>query len=155
MQDQEYVIILPKRIDDPNKILMVVKDKPVSLLNCLSLVGGKVEYGETLFSAGARELKEESGLVPLERMNIFGIVKGCNFIIYCMFCKVDNYLLSPRPEETEKVDWYDWETIKNDKRLIPNLKIIIPLMNMGIRDWQLIPDTFNVFEDKYKIEFIV
>lgn len=141
---QEYVIILPRRLDvysrkhDEN-VLLVLKNKPDFLKGKLNLVGGKVEYGETLIQAATRELEEESGLFPYSKMTILGKLKVNDYVIYCLSCDVVckdyKFDLKPRQEETEYVQWYLWDEIKNDDRLIKNLKVIIPLMLNEIKDW--------------------
>jgi hypothetical protein len=43
--------------------------------------------------------------------------------------------LKPRKGETEIAAWYEWDTVKSDKRLIPNLLCIVPLCMAGVTGW--------------------
>lgn len=149
----EYVLVLPIRWNDnkshsDNNVLLVLKDKPAWQKGRLNLVGGKVEPGETPVQAAVRELKEESGLSPMHDTDpdwggpvVCGKIIGVDCVIYCLNCNVvaDPFgKLKPRDSETEKVDWYQFWKIKDDPRLMPNLKVIIPLLFMDSRGWIII-----------------
>jgi 8-oxo-dGTP diphosphatase len=124
----------------------VLKDRPAWQKGRLNLVGGKVERGESVSEAACRELKEESGIdvrphdpVFLGGPLICGHIIGNDSIIHCVKCDIlsDNKI-APREGETEKVDWYDWDEVKNDPRLIPNLKLVIPLLHMSVTEWTVV-----------------
>ena len=143
---REYVLVLPKKAY-LNDILLVLKDKPAWQKNKLNLVGGKMETGEIPEIAAVRELKEETGLDGYD-MHICGKMVGKagntidneDWIVWCLRCnlKGDNFELKPRKEETETVAWYKfWD----DERLMPNLKVIIPLLMMDIKGWTMTDQT--------------
>lgn len=150
----EYVVVLPIRWNgdghgfaDKN-VLLVLKDKPAWQKGRLNLVGGKIEPGETPEQAAVRELKEESGLSATHDTDpdwggpqVCGKILGVDCVIYCLNCNVaigPNTKISPREGETEHVAWYPWSTIKDDPRLMPNLRVIIPMLFMDSRGWILV-----------------
>jgi 8-oxo-dGTP pyrophosphatase MutT (NUDIX family) len=152
----EYVLVLPLRWGeyDPSageNILVVHKEKPQLQKGRINLVGGKIELGETPEQAAYRELQEESGLKMMSKASdelggpvVCGRVFGKDCVIYCVRCNVIAYdsegvemPLSPREGEIEKVEWLSFSELKNDPRLMPNLKIIIPLLMMDSRGWTI------------------
>jgi 8-oxo-dGTP diphosphatase len=124
---------------DSVKILVVEKNKPEWQKGKYNLLGGKVEEGETPLQAAVRELKEESGLDPGEfDMPFFaGKLEGDDYDIFCYKIGVEDDELKPQAGETEKVSWQYWDSLATDPKLIPNLKIVIPLMMMGVDGWVL------------------
>ena len=150
----EYVIVLPIRWNGgttDNNVLLVLKNKPAWQKGRLNLVGGKVEPGEAPHEAAVRELEEESGLRAIHDTDpdwggpaLCGKIIGVDCVVYCFNCNVvtkdtkgNEIPLKPRPGETEKVDWYQFWQIKDDPRLMPNLKLIIPLLFMDSRGWTI------------------
>ena len=155
----QYVVIFPKVVNSQpgEKVLLVEKDRPAWQSGKLNLVGGKIEEGETPEQAALRELKEEAGLLPLEINKVFpneknprkntiisvpieptvmGSVLGSWGVVYCVKVPIlFGQKIAPREGETEKVAWHEWNDVKLDERLLPNLKIIIPLMSMGVTGW--------------------
>lgn len=139
---------------DNGDVLLVLKDRPAWQAGRLNLVGGKIEDGETPMEAAVRELQEESGLIG-DMDKLCGIVRGKEVMVYCCRVKVASTEINPRPGETEKVDWYKWEDVKNDPRLMPNLRVIIPLLKMGVTDW-IINDRWSSLDDSnHRIEMIL
>lgn len=148
----EYVLIHPKpwkTVDLP--VLLVLKEKPAWQKGRLNLVGGKVEEGETPEEAAYRELKEEAGW-PALRMRKMGEIIGVNCLIHCFSADIAFfYAPNPRSEEIEKVEWYTWSEVKNDCRLIPNLRIIIPLLHTEIKGWRILDQESSVGVNCHKI----
>jgi 8-oxo-dGTP diphosphatase len=124
-------------------VLLVLKDKPAWQVGLLNLPGGKIENGETPVEAATRELKEETGYEPLTEIRKMGIIQDGSNRIFCMKAVVSNEI-GPRPNESETqlVAWYKWIQVKDDKRLIPNLKVIVPLIQNSVSDW-VIGDTYR------------
>lgn len=145
---QDYVIVFARSRDsfvlpDHMPILVVAKLKPAWQVGKLNLVGGKIEPGEGPWFAAVRELKEETGLAPNsgDDVQLMGEITGKEWHIWCYSIKVPHTALSPQDGETEKVFWMNWKELRDDPRLIPNLKVIIPLMIAGSRDWVIKDDT--------------
>jgi 8-oxo-dGTP pyrophosphatase MutT (NUDIX family) len=141
---KEYVVVYCwARMADEWSILLVLKNRPPLLAGRLNLPGGKVEPGEDWDKAAVRELKEETGLDAINvdyegRIDVQHDAIGDHAIIYCYKIEVDYYqMVSPRSEETEIVRWYDWRKVVTDPRLMPNLRLIVPLIRAGIDCWQV------------------
>lgn len=135
----EYTIIFC--IASDKHFLLVEKDKPEWQKGKLNLPGGKIEPGETPIQCANRELAEESGLCgdnTVHYMKQLGRIVDNNVTIHCMWCCTSyssKLKLRPADSETQKIGWYDWDTVRRDRRLIPNLRLIIPLMLAGQNGW--------------------
>jgi 8-oxo-dGTP pyrophosphatase MutT (NUDIX family) len=141
----DYVLVYAFTVDSKLRYVpLVKKNKPEFLKGVLNLVGGKIEEGETPVQAGIRELLEETGLeeiqvydpmcyYPAERM---GIIQGKLGTVYCIKVPVCyRQELKPGEEETEEVKWYPITEIFSNKLLMPNLRLIIPLMENKAKNW--------------------
>jgi 8-oxo-dGTP diphosphatase len=140
----EYVLIYarPVNVGRANSVLVVLKDKPEQQKGRFNLIGGKVDPGETPKVAAIRELKEETGLDPVsaESVTLLGRITGNWGVVYCYRIGVFYNAPSPRPGETEIVSWLDWSELKTSKYLMPNLRVIIPLMMTDTPDWLITDD---------------
>lgn len=143
----EYVLVYPKLMYHRDEwgpdighpafcVLLVRKNKPQWQVGRLNLVGGRIEEGETPTETAIRELQEEAGLEGI-RPSVMGKIDAGDTIIWCVYVEIRSDELSPRPEETELVEWASWMDAKNDSKLIPNLKLIIPLMEAGVEGWTI------------------
>ncbi|ARM75657.1 NUDIX hydrolase [Acidianus manzaensis] len=77
-------------VNEENKVLLVKRSKPPNQGDW-AIPGGKVEYGETIFDAVKREMKEETNLevIPEELLAVVQIIKeGFHYIILDFVCKI-------------------------------------------------------------------
>jgi 8-oxo-dGTP diphosphatase len=155
----EYVLVHARqvRMSGPKigsvtkKELTVLKNKPAWQKGRLNLVGGKVEPGETPAEAAFRELKEESGLDGMTMPRRHGQIIGVDCIIHCFAVDVSDRKLQPREGETETVEWIDWRSLRIDQRLMPNLRVIIPLLHMGVAGWSIVDQKSSVDVSTHEI----
>ena len=137
MIKQDVVLIWCER-ENLNQTLLILKDRPEWQNGRLNLPGGKIEDGETPEDAAVRELKEETGYDPhpLSTPRIVGKMQDGKFTIFCIKIDVSSEEdPSPRETETEPVMWMNWSDACSDSRLLPNLRVIVPLMMCGVEDW--------------------
>ena len=146
-----YVLIYTQSTASDN-VLLVLKDKPDWQKGRLNLPGGKVEDGETPSMAAERELLEEAGYYSFNT-RLMGLIEDGGTKIFCYHSFVGQCAFPrPRPEETQKIDWQQWKDVRYDERLIPNLRIIIPLMMAGVRDWVIIDDYRSSTWDQHLLQ---
>lgn len=70
-------------IPDRSKVLLIEKKRPAWQLGMLNGVGGKVEQGELISAAMAREFQEETGiLTEKEHWASFGKCEGHDYKVY-------------------------------------------------------------------------
>jgi 8-oxo-dGTP pyrophosphatase MutT (NUDIX family) len=145
-EKKEYVIIdvQPMIAQNEYMVLLVQKNKPEWQKGYLNLIGGVVEPGETPFNAAIRELKEESGYEPYcpdgDPVQWMGTIECDDCRVHCYKVVVDIYSQPepmPREGETEIVRWYPWRLVRKDKRLVPSLRVVLPMMMAGVYDWKL------------------
>jgi len=139
----DYVIIWCQRGNADDQALVVLKDKPEWQKGKLNLPGGKVEEGESPEQAATRELMEEAGYDPLVPIRVMGVLQDGPTRIFC--CKAVVGFTdepSPREEETQEIFWAKWTKLEADHRLIPNLRVIVPLMRCGVSGW-VMGDTYK------------
>lgn len=150
----EYVVVLPYTVDTPViRLPLVEKLKPEYMAGMLNLAGGKIEEGESPEDAARRELWEESGLESVEEYDgmcpveteYMGVIIGNVSKIHCVRVPISSKQeLSPRIEEKEKIEWYVYPHLLDQKYLMPNLRVTIPLMLKGIKGWTIL-DKFNTW----------
>lgn len=128
-----------------------------------NLVGGKIEEGEKVEEAAARELQEEAGLI------------GCNFKV--RGACTGNRIYDPKHDKGGWVIWFvtcdlehDWNAITcsqegpvqwlwmdealNVLPLIPNLKLIIPLLETKAPDWSITETPGGLVLEFYNWEMV-
>lgn len=158
---KNYVIV---HAHDSNwAIPLVLKDRPIHLAGMLNFPGGKIEDGESPIEAAVRELKEETGLDPNSEPQLVGQIISQEYdpktnqpqcIIYCISVQVLHKPINPQKQETEQVRWFDLSEAINDFRLMPNLRLVIPLIMEGKKDW-IIADTTNDWKTKDRYEVTI
>lgn len=152
-QMQKYVLIHARQ-QNTDKVLLVHKNRPAWQKGRLNLVGGKVEKNETEVSAAMRELKEETGLQCL-LPSFCGAIATNDSVVYCYAVNVLDKTLQPRVEETEKVEWFEISKALADVRLLPNLKVVIPLLHMDVSGWICTEDKASENDYQVTISFDV
>lgn len=137
----DYVLCWPQypksQYESFPSILVVGKNKPEWQVGRFNLVGGKIEPGESPIEAAIRELKEESGINHNsdEESHVYGQIVGSWGKVYVVNIPVTDTTVQQPPSETEQVMWLHWNDLKDNFRLMPNLRVIIPLMITGLKGW--------------------
>ena len=137
----EYVNIFAKLANQVNldSILMCFRKKKDWQEGRYNLVGGSMKPGESIVEAAIRELKEETGLDPAvpNCEKVMGAITGSWGVVHCVKITVPHALLSPAPgeEDVQHVSWRRWQDMANNSLLIPNLRVIVPMMFNGVTDW--------------------
>jgi len=149
---QKYVLVYPFPTygDD---VMLIRKAKPEWQRGRLNLVGGKVEPGESFDSAAEREFREETELDGQEFRRV-GTIRSDNsdFVlgVYSCWTWRENRIIS---EPTELVEWFKWDAVKNDPALMDNLRLVIPLIRAGMRDWTILHGRNDAGEQSCMIEW--
>lgn len=141
---KHYVLTWVQRGNHHDDTLLILKNKPDWQAGKLNLPGGKVEEGETPQQAIIRELKEEAGFEPIFPPIELGVLQDGGNCIHCFRSTIfiENSVPKPREGETEQALWMKWHCAKRDPRLIPNLRVIVPLLRLGVEGW-VIGDTYR------------
>ncbi len=149
------------------KILFVKRTKQDWQEGRYNLIGGKIEEGETPIEAVERELLEESGLTPfsidvtdpplkIPDANIqYGIIKGSWGIVYCFKVRTGmDQELKPFTGEVQP-EWLYFDEVKDSNLLIPNLKVIIPLMKNDCKGWVIEDEGPSWGQDQHSIKITI
>jgi 8-oxo-dGTP pyrophosphatase MutT (NUDIX family) len=146
----EYVVAYAKRISEGvERILLVKKDRPEYMVGRYNLVGGKIEKGELPYEAAERELREEAGIESVQEGDLVYMPTECvgrietpRSRIYVCVVYVngrpgtsEDPEIKPREGETEEVFWKDWTIAKDSQFLMPNLRLVVPLILNNIQGW--------------------
>lgn len=152
-----YVLIFAEPPDYDGEVLVVTKNKPEWQKGKKNLVGGKIEQGETPQQAAEREFQEETGyfIHPSNKPFLVGKIVGEQFTVFVYKIYVYGFTLNPGPDETETVSWERWVELQEDKNLIPNLRVIIPLIMAGVTDWVVNDDTPSLGKEEHSFTVTV
>jgi len=144
-----YVVSYAFTVDTPldrKLVPLILKKQPEHLKGMLNLPGGKLMDDESPIDGAIRELKEETGLDEVQEVDpmvyypaeYMGVIHGSTCNIHCVKVPVCSGKLNPGPNEMETVDWYELPQLYSLPNLMPNLRIVIPLMEIGIKDWTVV-----------------
>jgi 8-oxo-dGTP pyrophosphatase MutT (NUDIX family) len=141
---KHYVLSWVQRGNSDNDTFLILKNKPAWQNGKLNLPGGQVEEGESPVQAIVRELEEEAGFHPIFPPRELGLLQDASNCIHCFRSVIYKEDSEPKPREgeTEQALWMKWHEALNDPRLIPNLRVIIPLLRLGVEGW-VIGDTYR------------
>ena len=139
----QYVIVFARCVYKPSEdILIIKKIKPDWMRGRLNLPGGKIEKEETPEEAAIRELEEESGLEVADGLKpiYMGRITGSWGDVHCIRIPVSNREFGVHEDKGEEISWMPWSMLRGNRLLIPNLRVVIPLMAMGVQDWVVLDE---------------
>jgi len=142
---KEYVCCF---IEHEGSVLLIEKIKPEWQRGLLNLPGGSIEEGETPEMAAARELYEEAGILSFHVFPI-GVIQGQKFRVH-VIGHVSQHPEMWNQKTNEPVFWLPTRDAVDHPKLIPNLRIIIPLASKGVHGWTL-TDPDSVPGDYFKL----
>ena len=124
---QKYVLV-HTRNQIAGKVLLIQSPK-----GKLNLLGGKVEKGKTETSAAMWFLKKDAGVSCL-LPSFCGAILRDDSIVYCYSVNAVDAALQ---DNKKNVEWFELSKVLSDSRLMPELKILIPLLHMDVNGWIL------------------
>ncbi len=119
---------------DPTQtvVVLIEKNRPEWQKGRLNGPGGHVEPGETSSQAMAREFEEEVGLGNIEWTK-FAVLHGEGWIVH-FFTALDGRAITPTSNTDERVEAVLVDDIATSKKVIPNVKWLVPLALDSYRD---------------------
>lgn len=140
---------------EEDQAIFIHKNRPAWQAGKINLPGGAIEEGETPEEAIIREFEEETGL-NVGGVEKVGEMRDRDFRIHCLnILWTVNRVIQPRPEETEKVEWMDISLALRKSNLIPNLRVIIPLIMCGVKGWTVLDSATPALQPHHTISVTV
>lgn len=147
---KRYVLVFPHELTITRnpELVLIERRKDDWQQGKLNLTGGSIAPGETVEQAAVRELAEETGLIASAvDVQVLGEIDGGGSGYHVTVCYVPyrpTHLGLPQVirnlagGEGQIISMLTASALV-DPRLIPNLKLIIPLCQARVRGWKLIP----------------
>lgn len=138
---KEYVVACcPRNHHGEKELLIIYKARPAWQRNRINLPGGKMEDcdGGDPIKAALRELMEETGFDTDENLcSVVGKIvdRVADLVVHVVSVPLIRPKTDPREGETERFAWRRWRHLRSNRRLIPNLRVIIPLVLNGVSGW--------------------
>lgn len=134
--DKPIVAVGGVIINKENKVLLVKRSKPPNQ-GLWAIPGGKVEFGETIFDAVRREMKEETNLdvIPKDLLAIIEIIKeGVHYVILDFICETKAGELKPSSDASD-AKFFSIDEIRN----LPVSPTTIEMLDRYLRRREKIP----------------
>lgn len=103
-------------VNDKNELLLLKRKKPPEA-GYWNIPGGRVEFGETLEKAVAREVKEETDL-DVEVLSVLGFVnhiikeENAHWVAIHFLCRIiDGQVKITEPEKHESIEWFSLDSL--------------------------------------------
>lgn len=135
-------------------IVVIEKQHPEWQKGKINLPGGKVHSGEVVAMAACRELQEETTIVakPHDAQHM-GAIVGFGWQVDVVKCLYHAYHGGRQQEAQtatdEAVGVANFRTVLEDPRLLPPLKLVIPLCMAGVSGWRITPAGVSEDMDDY------
>lgn len=144
----EYVLCFAHSMPSAmtQQIVVIERTKDDWQKGRLNLPGGKVHMGyETVEEAAARELTEETGISPMKfDIRKLGVLEGPDWLVHVMWVPYqgDYNRNEPRTAKASEgvISKLYFTDVLNDERLLPELKIIIPMCMARLEGWRIMSD---------------
>lgn len=149
----EYVLVYYTKFMSEQYILLK-KEKPEYQQGRYNLPGGKVEPGETPEDAAFREFEEETG-IQLDCVDKHGEIRGKDFVVHVFDGWTEQHEEIIHKTDYEQPFWDMGEFFTKRNLMMPNLLVIIPLMQYGLRDWIIYDDENSVVGKPHKFSIEV
>lgn len=121
--DRKYVCGF--MFDTNSRVLLIEKVRPDWQAGRLNGIGGRVEEGETEHDAMCREFKEETGIAT-DNWSLFCVLRDARgWPVYFYYSLGNIYSAQALTDESPVI--VEVRDIELDRRLIPNLRWLIPM----------------------------
>lgn len=144
-------------VDENQNVLVIHKERPAWQAGRINLPGGKMEAVDVdPIAAIVREMEEETGWYAIRTdCELVGEIHDNDSCIYVVRI---NSLYGPgrrRSVETENIELLPWRELQIDPRLIPNLRLVIPLVQSEVRGWKIQDDMPSAGQSDHSFQVVV
>lgn len=141
-----YVLAFAHMIpaDGANNLILIQRAKADWQQGMLNLPGGQIHDDEFIEAAAFRELREETGIIASKPdIEVLGSImgqSGCRVeVCFCPYRRWHAGIEQKPRTLTEEgtVLSMPWREAMKDQRLVPNLRLIIPLCMARLTGWAM------------------